>query len=823
MIKQKKSNFSVYLLIGVFLIMSSTSCKKKSVYKLDENIPYNLLIITIDTLRADRLGCYGYKEAETPNIDRLAANGVRFENCYSSIPLTLPSHCTIFTGREPITHNVRNNGSYFLNKSEDTFPELLKSHHYTTAAIISSWVLHSKFGLDQGFDYYDDLLDIKEMAGNPDVEITADVVYKKFRHWLEMNHNQKFFSWIHFYDPHSPFQPPGEYGKRFKNHPYNGEISFVDFFIGKIIEDLQVKNIIDKTLIIVTSDHGEAFGEHKEIGHGIFCYEESLRVPLIFYNPPTFKKGRVVSQRTRLIDIMPTILELMQIEIPPTIKGNSFAQLLFENIEMSDPTVYFESLFGKEEMNWAPLTGIISENYKYISLPEPELYDLKNDPMEKTNLYKKKNRLARDLDQKLKKFMLSNSGSKESSKRDLTKSDIKKLESLGYISKDSQKSKIILDPKVGINLTNKLNDILTLIQKENYDEADTALKKLSDDSEVKKNPKFYDISLDLYKKRGEGTRIEALLKRAIQLFPAKERFKVDLALLYFRYKKLDESEKLCEIVIEANPKNSTAYILLGNIYRQKKRLKDAISYYKKATEIEPSNIFLQIEYGETQFEMGNVSESREIINSIMANEALINSTDNLKIKNKLGLLLLELNEHDKVISMCLQHLSGGKESPDILNQLGMAYFKKGEFQQAFEAYQKALEQDEKNPLTLSNMGTLNLTLLRLKKERKFLSQAIEFYTRAVEYYPETITALNGLAIAYIYAREREKAISCWEKALQVDPTLVNIYFNLGITYIEMGKKQKALEYLNKCKENFYSKLSSREQHQLDTLIKRAKQ
>jgi arylsulfatase A-like enzyme/Tfp pilus assembly protein PilF len=809
--------------MGIFLIISLTSCKKKPAYKLDENVPYNLLIITIDTLRADRLGCYGYKKAETPNIDRLAQKGVRFENCYSSIPLTLPSHCSIFTGREPITHNVRNNGSYFLDNREETFPELLKSHNYTTSAIVSSFILHSKFGLNQGFDYYDDSLDIKKMAGNPDVEITADVVYKKFRHWLDMNYHQKFFSWIHFYDPHSPYQPPGEYAKRFKNTPYNGEISYVDFHIGKIIEDLQAMKILDKTLIIITSDHGEAFGEHKEIGHGIFCYEETLRVPLIFYNPPAFKKGRVVSQRTRLIDIMPTILDLLRIEIPPDIKGHSFAQLLFEDVEVSEPAVYFESLFGKEEMNWAPLTGIISANYKYISLPEPELYDLNNDPMEKTNLYKKKNRLAKDMDQKLKKFMISNSGFKQSSKRDLSKDDIKKLESLGYISKDSQKSKIILDPKDGIQLINKLNNISYLIRSGKYEEANTSLKKISVDHRVIKNPKFYDISLELYRKKDEVTRIEAILKQAIEVFPEMERFKVNLALFYFRNRKLDKSEQLCENVIESNPKNTAAYILLGKIYKQKKKLNDAISYYKKARKIEPSNLMLQLEYGEMQFEMGHIGESREIINSIMANDALINKNDNPKIMSKIGFLLLQLNEYDRVITMCLQLLSNGEKSPDILNQLGMAYFKKGEFQNASDAYQKAFEHDKKNPLTLSNMGTLNLTLFRLKKDEKFLSQAVEFYARAVESNPETVTALNGLAVAYSFAGEREKAISYWKKALSLDPEHTNIYFNLGITYLETGNKKKALEYLNKCKEKFYSKLNSREQHQLDILIKEAKQ
>lgn len=820
--KFKKINyyFFPYFFISVLLLtIGISSCKSKEKFsKLDKNIGYNLLFITIDTLRADSLGCYGHESAKTPNIDYLAERGVRFENCYASVPLTLPSHVTIFTGREPITHNVRNNGRYFLNQEETTLAELMKSQGYITSAIISSFVLHSKFGLNQGFDYYEDSLDIQKMAGSSHTEITADVVYKKFTRWFETNHHHKFFSWVHFYDPHSPYNPPEEFKKGFENNPYDGEISFVDHFIGKIVEDLKTRKILDKTIIVLASDHGESFGEHNESGHGVFCYDVSLRIPLIFYNPSVFKEARVVSHRSRLVEIMPTILELFQIEVPAPINGCSFTQLLFKDVKKNAPMAYFESLFGKEEMNWAPLTGILYQNYKYISLPEPELYDLNIDPDEKTNLFKKKNRLARELDQKLKKYMLANSESKQTSKRDLTKSDIKKLESLGYISKDSQKSKEIIDPKKGIKVSNILNKASNSIRNKDYDEAEKILKTLSSDSIARKNPRVYDVYLGLYQKKGEPDRVLSILKEAIKLFPEVERFQTNLAIWYLRLGKYDESLNISEKVLQVNPKNSATLILLGKIYKKKGKIEDAISFYKKAQKIEPSNILLQIELGELLLDNGNAAESKRIIEAIFENNTMIDTAGDASVKSKLGLLLLKLNEYDRVITMCLQLLSRGQKSPEILNQLGKAYLKKGEFQEAEKAFQKALEMDKEDALSLSNLGTLNLTLFRVKKEKNFHIQAKEFYSRALKIDPRMITALNGLAVAHSFAGDQEKAISYWRKSLQVDPSFTDIYFNLGITYIKLGKKKQALKYLKQCKKKFYSRLSLREQRQLDNLI-----
>jgi len=248
----------------------------------------NVLIITLDTTRADHIGAYGCKSAQTPNIDRLAGEGTIFRNCYALIPMTLPSHCTLFTGRYPMAHNVRNNAKYFLNNSEFTLAEALHAKKYQTYAVIAAFVLLSKFGLQQGFDIYDDILNPHELAHNFKSEIPAQEVYEKFSGWLAKNSSQNFFAWVHFYDAHDPYNPPAAFAKRFANNPlgrYDGEIAYVDMYVGKIIDDLRDRGLLEKTLLLIVGDHGEAFGEHQEHGHAIFCYEENLKVPLIFHYP----------------------------------------------------------------------------------------------------------------------------------------------------------------------------------------------------------------------------------------------------------------------------------------------------------------------------------------------------------------------------------------------------------------------------------------------------------------------------------------------------------------------------------------------------------
>ncbi|MEE9500441.1 MAG: sulfatase, partial [Candidatus Aminicenantaceae bacterium] len=506
----------------------------------------NLLIITLDTMRADRIGAYGYEKANTPHLDDLARKGIMFADCYSPVPLTLPAHCSLFTGRYPLGHRVRDNGTFILSDAEITLAEMMKSKGYDTYAVVASFVLMAKFGLNQGFSVYDDSLDANELLRNFYSEITADVVYARFEQWFRNREEKSFFAWVHLYDPHLPYTPPEEY-RGDNNSPgdlYDGEVAFTDFYVGKILEDLEAKNVLDNTLIVIVGDHGEAFGEHQEYGHSVFCYEENLKVPLIFSNSRLFPEGFVVKNRVSLIDIMPSLLEMFDMDSHLSVHGRSFTKMLAGKKEKEDRSYYIESMYGKETLGWAPLAGIIDGPYKYISLPEPELYDLEKDNRERNNLFLTKKNIARALDEKLKKSMLEYSTSRGSVRRKLTPEDRRRLESLGYISSSSPSASRAIDPKKGILLLNKFNAANSLIEKGRLDLAEAELKNIAArNPEIKFLP-YYELMAKIYKLRSDHQTVLDTWKEAVRIFPANDRFKITLAFKLHQMGQLKEAEAL---------------------------------------------------------------------------------------------------------------------------------------------------------------------------------------------------------------------------------------------------------------------------------------
>jgi len=310
-IKQKKISLILIPLFVILIFVCSPFVFSMAQSEAKKNSEVNILLVTLDTTRADRIGCYGYEEAKTPNMDSLALDGVVFSNAYCQVPLTLPSHCSILTGTYPLYHQVHNNGFYYLSPSCLTLAEILKERGFKTAAFVSSFTVDSRFGIDQGFDFYDDKFMEEEILKNFTSERKAEKVFASFSNWLDENYRQKFFCWIHFFDPHVPYDPPPPFKEEFSGRPYDGEIAYMDHYIGKMLEKIKEKNIADNTLIILAGDHGEAFGEKNEVDHGFFIYDVTLRVPLIFYSQNYLPKGLAVNARVRLIDIMPSILEML--------------------------------------------------------------------------------------------------------------------------------------------------------------------------------------------------------------------------------------------------------------------------------------------------------------------------------------------------------------------------------------------------------------------------------------------------------------------------------------------------------------------------------
>jgi choline-sulfatase len=347
----------------------------------------NVLLITIDTLRADAIGAYGQPGGVTPWIDRLASGGVRFTNAHAHNVVTLPSHANILSGRLPSQHDVHDNAGFRFPPNVDTLATHLKAQDYQTGAFVSAFPLESRFGLSRGFDVYDDRFAdaarpaflIQERSGR---ETTARAI-----RWIQSQGQNRWFCWVHIYEPHFPYAPPESLASRFPGDAYHAEVAAADAALGPLLEPILDAGRTDRTLVVLTSDHGEALGDHGETTHGVFAYEATLRVPLIVYQPRLFAPA-IVGAPAQHVDLLSTILDALALPVPPDLPGRSLLSTMAtgRNEAAVGGSTYFEALSAALNRRWAPLDGVIQGRMKYIDLPIPELFDLSTDPREEHNL-----------------------------------------------------------------------------------------------------------------------------------------------------------------------------------------------------------------------------------------------------------------------------------------------------------------------------------------------------------------------------------------------------------------------------------------------------
>src|SRR5437773_3112139 len=352
----------------------------------------NVLVITVDTLRADRLGCYGFGLAHTPAIDRLADEGVRCADAATSAPITLPAHSSIMTGLYPPAHGVRDNGNYALAPEAVTLAERLHDAGYRTAAFVSALVLARRYGLDQGFDLYDDDLWSEDepplfMIRKRPAPRTADRALAWLRGWKADRGGQPFFMWVHFFDPHEPYELRSTDLAALAPTPYDAEVAQADRGVGRVLDWLRSEGVLDHTLVVFTADHGESLGEHGEPTHGIFIYDATGHVPLIWRLPPAFPAGATYDGPVRHIDIVPTILAVLGLSGGETTQGLDLLPAFAGRMPPPDVPQYSEARLAEEGFGMAPLFGVRHDGRKWIRAPRPELYDLRADPREQTNLY----------------------------------------------------------------------------------------------------------------------------------------------------------------------------------------------------------------------------------------------------------------------------------------------------------------------------------------------------------------------------------------------------------------------------------------------------
>ncbi len=397
----------------------------------------NVLLVTIDTLRADALGVYG-GPASTPNIDALARRGVRFTFAHAHAVTTLPSHASIMTGQYPFQHGVRDNSGYRLDASRATIASLLKTRGYLTAAFIGGFPLTARFGLNAGFDTYDDRVSGEGgPAGFRLAKRPAQAVIAAALAWIG-GHTEPWFVWVHLFDPHAPYRPPPPFDREYASRPYYGEVAYADSALGALLKAVAATE--RPTLVVLTADHGEALGDHGELTHGLFAYESTLRVPLVVaeLGPGSGslasgdpKAGVVIGSPVRHVDVLPTILELTGISLPPGLPGRSLSATANDAGRHGDEVAsYFEAMSASLNRGWAPLSGVVQGHEKFIRLPLPELYDLARDPSEAANLADADPQSRRRLDVRLENMHPTAPGARVRERAEVTR----QLAALGYVS-----------------------------------------------------------------------------------------------------------------------------------------------------------------------------------------------------------------------------------------------------------------------------------------------------------------------------------------------------------------------------------------------------
>lgn len=635
-----------------------------------------ILLITLDTTRADRLGCYGYAKAKTPNLDALARDGIRFANAYAQVPLTLPSHCSIMTGTDPLYHQVHNNGFDALDPDIPTLASILKKSGFQTAAFVASFTLDSRFGIAQGFDVYDDNFQEDEILKNFRSERKAEKVFEALSSWLDGNGTRPFFCWAHFYDPHLPYDPPSPFREEFSDRKYDGEIAYVDFFIGKILDKLRAKNLLEGTLIVVAGDHGEALGERKEIDHGLFLYDDTLRVPLIFYSPKELPGGRVVSPRVRLKDIMPTILEMRKISAPNSIQGTSLLPFL-KGRQKKDLPVYIETYYPRDNFGWSELRGLIDGPWKIILAPRPELYDLKNDPREENNLYQKKAAVSRELTEKFRKVVKESSRKTNAPRRTMTPEEEERLKALGYVGSRSPNEplpKNLPDPKDKIEdylLYFRGNLLETEGHFENAAECYREVLRLNPDTPWN----FVNLGF-LYMKMNRTNQAIELLEQARSKFPASLVILTRLMSFYLRAERWEKAISAGEAILAIQPRHFETLFLSGSAYAKTGKWAEALRYYQMALEVEPENKTLRHRYA---YALAALGRNEEALESYRRLKDLY--PDDVALDLDMSRIFEAMGQREKALGI-LKEAAERHPSPDTHYAYALALEKAGDLREA---------------------------------------------------------------------------------------------------------------------------------------------
>ena len=571
----------------------------------------NLLIITLDTTRADHLSAYGGREAKTPVLERLAREGTRFEYAFAAAPVTLPSHASLFTGLYPTAHGIRNNGNFRLEAGALTLAEALRAQRFTNGAVIGSQVLDSRYGLDQGFDDYDDQLPPEERVKTLFTERSATEVANRGIDWLRQRGEERWFLWLHFFDPHFEYRPPEPFKTEYAGHPYDGEIAYADREVGRVLEALRERGQLDTTLVVVTSDHGEGLGDHGESSHGLFVYDATMRVPLLLRHPGSVPAGRVVAPLVRLIDVFPTALDLLS--LPPAAPGIHGVTLrpLLEGKQDPPRKAWLESWLPRLNYGWSELTGVREAAWKYIRAPRSELYAVESDRQEARNVIETEVQRAESMRAALARLEreITPGGKPLATAQEPDDATRRALESLGYVAtgKGTLGDSAGADPKDEVGEFERIMQAIGKVARQDWGGAIPALRDL-----VRDHPRSAYLRTHLgnaLRKSGKGPEAIVELKLSLEVDPADFGTLTDLGNAYFEAGNLDEAVVYFRRVLAANSHMAVAYHNLGLIEQRRGRDAEAVKLYRQALAENPDLVRTLINLGTLLEKQGQADEA----------------------------------------------------------------------------------------------------------------------------------------------------------------------------------------------------------------------
>ncbi len=653
----------------------------------------NVLLITIDTCRADRLQSYGNKNINTPAESSLALLGTTFTSAIAPAPITLPSHASILTGNYPPVHGVRDNGMFRLSDEALTLSEVLKHSGYRTGAFIGAFVLDSQFGLDQGFDFYDD--DPAGM-GRKDkflfAERKAEAVAGSALNWIQKEEGKPFFAWLHFFDPHKEYSPPEPFSEIYENNLYDGEIAYVDSVIGQFLDVLNKNGHLSDTLIILTADHGESLGEHGEETHGLFIYDATMKVPLIMVLEGEIPANRRIHKQVGLIDIMPTVVDILG--LPAVVTDGRSLRSLFKGGNLPDTALYIESFMPQSVYNWAPFTGIRTGSWKYISSGnDEELYFTEIDFWETDNIISENTETAEEMRILLNKFNKSFPEGRQPPDEVLNESAEKKLRSLGYLGGSATVSK-------SVDLTkNEMLGIMSGIIRANNmakgDQKTEAIKELR--SILKLDPGNTDAQRLLGQTlldTGQFSEAQFNLEKAIKISAVFDpMLYLNLAQALEAQGNFPEAVEKAEHVINNSENIAEAYWIAGRIALKQGKTFAAEEHLKTAVKIS-----------------GKLHEARLLLGRLYLDNG-------------------EFNEAIKHFGILIESLGTTMESPEILTDAylgaGMVQLETGRVNEAEYFFDQSLKIAPLNTAAVFELGKLYHETGKEKELAPYLKKYLE--------------------------------------------------------------------------------------------------